>query len=296
MIGLFCGILPSPLHTDMQAVFLLLLLAGASKGLDSICDATRDAACYGALGGPVYLLLTSRTSGHDLRLSSRNRTVFRFRKFRTVFHDEFNTTSFLQRWQFVPDNWTLMIKINPAERRDSGTYRVEVYEESTGMRVGDHRVQLIIDAPVSDVNLSVSCSANGKRRARCSSNGDSPQYSWFLDGQRLSEADLRPDNQTLLNVTGELTCSVRNHVSSANTSAQLVVCSAAAAAACSPVFISAWLAQFIILTSLLVGGHCLHVRNKRLHTPDECEDQELELTLTSKSHIRRSTIEEVQMQ
>ena len=84
---------------------------------------------------------------------------------------------------------------------------------------------------MSDVDLSISCSANGERRVRCSSNGDSPQYSWSLDGRPLSEAvaDLSADNQTLLlsrNVTGELTCSVSNHVSSTNTSVLLLeVCS-----------------------------------------------------------------------
>ena len=65
------------------------------------------------------------------------------------------------------------------------------------------------------------------RAVNCSSNGDSPQYSWSLDGRPLSEADadLSADNQTLLlsrNVTGELACSVLNHVSSTHTSALLL--------------------------------------------------------------------------
>ena len=82
-------------------------------------------------------------------------------------------------------------------------------------------------APVSDVDLSISCSANGEWRLRCSSNGHSPQYSWYLDGRPLSEADadLSADNQTLLlsrNVTGELTCSISNHISSKNTSVLLL--------------------------------------------------------------------------
>ena len=85
--------------------------------------------------------------------------------------------------------------------------------------------------PVSDVDLSFSFLTNGEKRVRCSSNGDSPQYSWYLDGRPLSGAvaDLSADNQTLLlsrNVTGELTCSISNHVSSSNTSALLLdVCS-----------------------------------------------------------------------
>ncbi|XP_031425678.1 hepatocyte cell adhesion molecule-like [Clupea harengus] len=213
----------------MQAVLLLLLLAGASKGLDSTCNATQDATCYGALGGPVYLQLTRDTTGYELKLFSGDKNIFTSKSSKTVFYNEFNTPSFRQRWQFVPDNGTLII--NPRERRDSATYRVEIYEESTGKRVGEHTVQLIIEAPVSDVDLSISSLANGEKRVRCSSNGDSPQYSWSLDGRPLSEADadLSPDNQTLLfseDVTGELTCSVSNHVSSTNTSVLLLeVCS-----------------------------------------------------------------------
>ena len=37
----------------------------------------------------------------------------------------------------------------------------------------------------------------------------------------------------------------------------------------SPVFISVWLAEIIILTSLLVGGYYLYIRNKRTHTPGQ---------------------------
>ena len=37
----------------------------------------------------------------------------------------------------------------------------------------------------------------------------------------------------------------------------------------SPVFISVWLAEIIILTSLLVGGYYLYIRNTRTHTPGQ---------------------------
>ena len=69
--------------------------------------------------------------------------IFRFRASKTTFFNEFNTPSFIQRWQFVPDNGTLIM--NPADRRDAGTYRVEIHEESTGKSVGEHTVKLIIE-------------------------------------------------------------------------------------------------------------------------------------------------------
>ena len=91
----------------------------------------------------MYLQLMRNTTGYDLRLYSGHTNVFTSKSSKTVFYNKFNTQSYLQRWQFVPDNGTLII--NPRERRDSATYRVEIYEESTGKRVGDHTVQLIIE-------------------------------------------------------------------------------------------------------------------------------------------------------
>ncbi|KAG5270205.1 hypothetical protein AALO_G00189960 [Alosa alosa] len=109
---------------------------------------------------------------------------FILRRSKSVFYKEFNTPSVLQRWQFVPNNGTMII--NPAERRDTGTYRVEITDKD-GKSVGYYTVQLTIEAPVSDVDLSITCSAYGERRAMCSSNGDSPQYSWSPDGRPLNE-------------------------------------------------------------------------------------------------------------
>ncbi|XP_076143293.1 uncharacterized protein LOC143125576 isoform X1 [Alosa pseudoharengus] len=207
---------------------LVLLAASTHAGLDSMCNATQNATCYGALGGPVYLQLMKNTTGRELTLRNGSDIIFRFRRSKPVFYNEFNTTSVLQRWQFVPDNGTMII--NPAERRDAGTYRMEIIERFSGRGVGNHTVQLTIEAPVSDVDLSISCSDNGERTVMCSSNGNSPQYSWSLDGRPLGEADadLSSDNQTLRlrgDVTGQLTCSVRNHISSTHTTRLMELCS-----------------------------------------------------------------------
>ena len=88
----------------------------------------------------MYLQLMRDTTGHDLRLYSGEKNVFTSKSSKTVFYNELNTPSYLQRWQFV--NGILII--NPTERRDAGTYRVEIYKESTGRRLRDHTVQLII--------------------------------------------------------------------------------------------------------------------------------------------------------
>ena len=90
----------------------------------------------------MYLQLMRDTTGHDLRLYIGDKNVFTSKSSKTLFYNEFNNLSFIQRWQFVPDNGILII--NPADGKDAGTYRVEIYE-STGKRVGEHTVELIIE-------------------------------------------------------------------------------------------------------------------------------------------------------
>ncbi|KAL2088686.1 hypothetical protein ACEWY4_015585 [Coilia grayii] len=106
---------------------VLLQLAASSYGLQSVCDATQDAVCYGALGGPVHLQLMRDTTGHLLtfRSENNNRIRIRIRKEKLM-----PTFWFPKRWNVVAGNGTLII--NPAESTDSGTYRVEIYEHSTG--------------------------------------------------------------------------------------------------------------------------------------------------------------------
>ncbi|XP_063048956.1 carcinoembryonic antigen-related cell adhesion molecule 2-like, partial [Engraulis encrasicolus] len=191
-------------------LLLLLLSAASTYGLDSVCDATRDASvCYGALGGPVMLQLNS--SGYTLEFKNEKGRVFAIRTRKLL------APPSPLNWQVVADNGTLII--NPAERNDSGIYTVEIIGNDG--RTGKHIVSLMIEAPVSNLDLSISCSANGERRVSCSSNGDSPEFSWSLDGRALSgaDADLSAGNQTVLlkgNVIGQLSCTVSNHVSTAN--------------------------------------------------------------------------------
>ena len=90
----------------------------------------------------MYLQLMRDTTGHELKLFSGDKNVFTSKSSKTLFYNEFNNLSFIQRWQFVPDNGILII--NPADGKDKGTYKVEIYE-STGKRVGKHTVELIIE-------------------------------------------------------------------------------------------------------------------------------------------------------
>ncbi|XP_076143275.1 uncharacterized protein LOC143125568 isoform X3 [Alosa pseudoharengus] len=246
-----CVLLP-----QMRAFTGLVLLVTSTYGLDSMCDATQNATCYGALGGPVYLQLMRDTSGHELSLYYNSAHVFKYKRLKSVFYKEFKNPSVLQRWQFVPDNGTMII--NPAERRDAGTYRVEITDKD-GKSVGDHTVQLTIEATMTPTTTAPTS---------------------------ISSAAMTTNNGVPMTTTPPPT-------PTSTTSALLCVCSSGGI---SPVFISVWLAEIIILTSLLVGGYYLYIRNRTSHTPDERKDQDVELTLTSTSRRRRRTPEEVQMQ
>ncbi|XP_062405282.1 uncharacterized protein LOC134095648 [Sardina pilchardus] len=305
-----CVLLP-----HMRAFTGLVLLVTSTYGLDSVCDADQDSACYGALGGPVYLQLMRNARGYDLSLSNGSSHVFIFRKSKSVFYNEFNTPSVLQRWQFVPDNGTMII--NSTERRDAGTYRVEIIDESTGKSVGGYTVELTIEAPMSDVDLSIRCSAYGDRRAMCSSNGDSPLYSWSLNGRPLNETSSNQCLEKLANTSaeapqsspgcitdllegtqGNLTCLVRNSISSTSKTQPLPSCTTTATPTTTPtaptamttsngvsmatnkptstqteskgqqIYVYSFISVIIVLTSPLVGGYYLYRRNrKRSHPP-----------------------------
>ena len=75
-------------------------------------------------------------------------------------------------------------------------------------------------APVSSVLLVSECLSQGEMRVSCSSEGgDSPQYSWTLDGHTLTDAQLLYGSKDSNNVTlrqdvsGQLVCSVSSSVS-----------------------------------------------------------------------------------
>ncbi|KAK2849600.1 hypothetical protein Q5P01_009434 [Channa striata] len=111
------------------------------------------------------------------------------------------------------------LRINNLSRNDGGEYKLEIYD-SDGHKLSPRYLQFSIQAPVSSVLLVSECLSQGEMRVSCSSEGgDSPQYSWTLDGHTLTDAELLSGNKETNNITlkqhvsGNLVCSVRNHVS-----------------------------------------------------------------------------------
>ncbi|XP_072251915.1 uncharacterized protein [Leuresthes tenuis] len=198
----------------METVVVLLMLLGVSRGVKAYCDGRQDGAqCYGALGGAVVLHLMDNASeipryewkkGTSLILNGRKNSII--------------TNTIESRSTFTPDNGTL--KIKDLRRTDSDEYTLALFN-SNGQGTGSRTLKLSVEAPVSSVQLVSECLSQGQMNVSCSSEGgDSPQYSWTLDGHTLTDTELLSGSKetniiTLKqHVSGRLVCSVRNHISS----------------------------------------------------------------------------------
>ncbi|XP_060903913.1 uncharacterized protein LOC132981837 isoform X1 [Labrus mixtus] len=198
----------------MEAVFrLFVLLIGVSHGLETFCDGRQDGArCYGALGGTLVLKLMDDASAiYKYQWLNKTRGILSARKNKIV-HNMIETRS-----TFTPNNG--IFRISNLSMTDAGEYALEIFD-SQGYKVVHQTQQFTIEAPVSSVLLVSECLSQGEIRASCSSEGgDSPQYSWTLDGRTLTHTQLLSGNNDTNNITlkqdvsGRLVCSVRNHIS-----------------------------------------------------------------------------------
>ncbi|KAM8733305.1 uncharacterized protein AB9X84_025103 [Acanthopagrus schlegelii] len=209
----------------MEAVIgLLLMLLGVSHGVETYCDGRINGTqCYGVLGGTVVLRLMDSTSGIHIYQWVKNKTVILRGR-----NDKFITNLLENRSSFTPSDGTF--RINNLSRTDGGEYTLIIYE--TSGRVLDPQIlQLNIQAPVSSVLLVSECLSQGEMRVSCSSEGgDSPQYSWTLDGHTLTDAQLlsgNKDSNTITlgqDVSGQLVCSVSNNVNSVSQNKTISTC------------------------------------------------------------------------
>ncbi|KAG5270424.1 hypothetical protein AALO_G00192460 [Alosa alosa] len=203
---------------------LLMLMVGVAQAMfqpETICDITQKTTCYGTLGQTMYMQLSKNIKGMAVTLYHNNVKIliFRSRKNKTTLHGSCQVLEKEERCQFIHENGTLSIR--SVLRNDSGPYRVELHNEHDGKRMGGHEAQLTIEAPVGTPVLTHLCD-DPYRTVNCSSSGDSVQYSWSLDGKTLE--DIRKTLQLTGNVTGKLTCTIKNNVSSRNATVLLEPC------------------------------------------------------------------------
>ncbi|XP_041751307.1 uncharacterized protein LOC121580319 isoform X1 [Coregonus clupeaformis] len=203
----------------MEAVLgLLVISAGVSHGLETSCDARQNRSqCYGALGGTVYLQLITNATGNDELIFSKGtivtkKEIFKMKNDKLVIRNR----PIEDRVHFFTNNGTF--RLNNTRRNDSGKYLIDTFY-TNGTFIWTSGLQLFIEAPVSSPQLSSDCLSSGEMRVSCSSEGDGPQYSWTLDGQTLRDTETSPGDETNTitlkkGLSGNLTCTIRNNVSS----------------------------------------------------------------------------------
>ncbi|KAG7230275.1 hypothetical protein INR49_024379 [Caranx melampygus] len=178
------------------AAGLLLMLLGVSHAVETQCDGRKDGAqCYGALGGTLVLQLVDTASD-----------IYKFQL-------KLNENVLL----IVKEN-NILAKNGSIFTPSDGTFRINNLSRSDG-------------APVSSSRLVNDCLSQGELKVSClSEGGDSPEYSWTLDGHTLTDGKLlsgnKKNNTIILNqdVSGLLACSVKNNVSHVSAEKQMSTC------------------------------------------------------------------------
>ncbi|XP_042594616.1 uncharacterized protein LOC109101046 isoform X3 [Cyprinus carpio] len=110
--------------------------------------------------------------------------------------------------------------INRVIRADSGNYRLTLSGLNGTETSRD--LQVIVEAPIGSVEVSIIWSSSGVMRVFCSSEGDQLLYSWTLNGDPLMDGNSSIDLDE--RTDGDISCSVKNHVSHAQNTIRLKPC------------------------------------------------------------------------
>ncbi|XP_058653813.1 uncharacterized protein LOC131553282 isoform X2 [Onychostoma macrolepis] len=204
----------------MMLIFGLMLLLQTAACLDQFCRFDRSDPCYAALGHKLNLQMVLDASEYDLKIHKRlNNTKHdpvcrvKYGRMRMSECDLYNN-----RPEAKVINGTVII--NRVIRADSGNYTLTL-DNSDGS-VTSRDLQVIVEAPIGSVEVSINCSSSGVMRVFCSSEGDQLLYSWTLNGDPLMDGNSSIDLDE--GTDGNISCSVKNHVSHAQKTIRLKPC------------------------------------------------------------------------
>ncbi|XP_070408279.1 T-cell surface antigen CD2-like isoform X2 [Nothobranchius furzeri] len=205
-------------------LLLMMMMMGVFQAVETFCDGRQDGVqCVGALGGAVDIQLVDNAAEIPrLEWKKEGPMIVRWisKNNKTIIRDN--------RVTFIPSTGT--VRINNLIRNDSGQYELGTFD-SDGRSTAERTLLLSVEAGVSSVQLVSECWSQGQMQVSCSSEeGDSPQYSWTLDGHTLTDSELfSGNNQTNIiilrqNISGRLVCSVRNRVSESSREKDISTC------------------------------------------------------------------------
>ncbi|XP_052429598.1 uncharacterized protein LOC127970924 isoform X5 [Carassius gibelio] len=250
----------------MMLIFGLMLLQTAAC-LELNCSFDQSDPCYTALGHKLNLMMVQDTSKYDLKIHKRiynpqDDPRCRVKNGRMRECDLYNN-----RPEVTVINGTLII--NRVIRTDSGNYRLTLSHSDGSETSRD--LQVIVEAPIGSVEVSIICSSSGVMRVFCSSEGDQLLYSWTLNGDPLMDGNSSIDLDE--GTKGNISCSVKNHVSHAQKTIRLKHCPEQTSATVtssvtsavtrgtqisecvSLVFVLVWCLQLMVLFGLLGAFH-----------------------------------------
>ncbi|KAL1262294.1 hypothetical protein QQF64_007559 [Cirrhinus molitorella] len=248
----------------MMLIFGLMLLLQTASCLDRFCRFDQSEPCYAALEHKLNLQMVLDAGEYDLKLikiinNRHNDPLCRVKNDKIKECDLYK-----DRPEMTVINGTL---IKHVIRADSGNYRLELYD---GGRETSRDLQVIVEAPIGSVEVSIICSSSGVVRVSCSSEGDQLLYSWTLNGDPLMDGD----SSIYLGVgtDGNISCSVKNHVSHTQKTIRVKPCPGATIApvtstltsssthtecvcSVSVEYVLVWCFQLMVLLGLLGGFH-----------------------------------------
>ncbi|XP_067240014.1 uncharacterized protein [Chanodichthys erythropterus] len=253
----------------MKLIFGLMLLKTAAC-VEQNCWFNQGSPCHAALGDKLNLLMmVPDISKYELKIqksmSSREKDPFCRVRNNTMKKNQCDL--FNNRSEVSVINGILII--NGVIRADSGNYTLRL-EDSDGSETSTD-LQVIVEAPIGSVEVSIICSSSGVMRASCSSDGDPLLFSWTLNGDPLMDGNIIDLDE---GTDGNISCSVKNHVSHQQKTVSVKHCPA------SLVFVLVWCFQMMLLLGLLGGFHIYmrHTSGKKQ------EDQQVRMSRFREGH------------
>nr|XP_055034843.1 uncharacterized protein LOC129422765 isoform X2 [Misgurnus anguillicaudatus] len=209
---------------EMLIIFgLMLVLLQTVSCVDWNCSINQTEPCYAALGDKLSLQMALGPYS-QLIIQKESLTC-------GIKNDKKSPTAcnlYSNRSDVIISNGTVII--NSVTRADSGRYTLELYDLQA--KLIPAVLQVNVEAPIGSVKVSVEC-ISGVRWASCSSEGDSLFFNWTLNGQPLAQ-----ENKTKIDLNGEtsgnLICSVKNHISHGEKSITVNYCTETTTAPVTP--------------------------------------------------------------
>ncbi|XP_077103475.1 uncharacterized protein LOC143756716 isoform X2 [Siphateles boraxobius] len=265
-------------------IFGLMLLQTAAC-MEFNCRFDQSDSCYAALGHKLNLqLVDARYYKLNIVKRINNEANDPNCKVKNDIKSKTECDHFNNRAEVTFINGTLII--NRVIRADSGNYTLKL-EDSDGTETSAD-LQVNVEAPIGSVEVSIIRSSSGVKSVSCSSDGDQLIYSWTLNGDPLMDANtIIQLNET---THGDISCSVKNHVSHQQKNISVEHCPGTTTAAvtsrltstltsstqksehvCSEsvAFVLVWCFQLMVLFALLGGFH-IYMR----HTSERKQDDQ----------------------